>query len=112
MKKICTDINQSRILRDLGVNQATADFGYIGNEGPFLRSSADIDDEMTPAWSLEALLSLLPPGTLFLSRYNRIMADFRGTAGHHDISLSTGASETYLDAVFQIVTAAVREKYI
>ena len=104
MKKICTDINQSRILRDLGVNQATADFGYIGNEGPFLRSSADIDDEMTPAWGLEALL--------FLSRYNRIMADFRGTAGHHDISLSTGASETYLDAVFQIVTAAVREKYI
>lgn len=110
--KNCTGIKQSKRLIELGLDQATADYAYIGEEGPFVRSSAVIDNWMTPAWSLSALLELLPSGTVFLSRYTKMRADYRGHDGENEIVISTGAHDTYLDAVYNLVATALMEGYI
>lgn len=113
MNKNCTDISQSERLRELGLDQATADFCYIGDEGPFLRSSdAPLQEGMTPAWSAVALLELMPKGTVFLSRYRSVSADFRGTRASYDISLSVGTKDTYMDAIYGLVEKALAEGHI
>lgn len=112
MSKNCTDINQSCTLLALGLNPNTADYMYIGNDGPYPRLDAKDASVITPAWSMAALLDLLPSGTLFLSKYMRVRADFRGSCKTHDISLSPNAADTYLDAVYEMVTIALKEKYI
>lgn len=68
MNKICTDIPQSKKLIELGIDINTADMDYI----PFANDPKNYDcvinywnneheDDWIPAWSLSALLELIPP---------------------------------------------------
>lgn len=59
MNKICTTIKQSKELIELGIDIFTSDRFY----------SRDREDELPiiPAWSLSALLELLPSATLDIS---------------------------------------------
>lgn len=70
MNKICTSLEQSKKLIELGIDVSTADMfwkngvsdKYIQCFTPFVSSGTNIDyDYDIPAWSLSALLELMPP---------------------------------------------------
>ena len=58
--KICTSIKQSKKLIELGIDRNTADMCWQNNEFPIGFN----DDDAIPAWSLSALLKMLPLPTL------------------------------------------------
>ena len=60
MNKICTDVSQSKKLLELGVDVNTADMIYNILGEPYVRNDTPIDEYHTPAWSLVALLKLIP----------------------------------------------------
>lgn len=57
MNKICTSIEQSQKLIDLGIDVSTADMCWQNNEFPIGFN----DDDAIPAWSLSALLDIIEP---------------------------------------------------
>ena len=68
MNKICTSIKQSRKLIELGIDINTADMDYIqfANDPKVYDCVINIynnehEDNWIPAWSLSALLELIPP---------------------------------------------------
>ena len=70
MHKICTSLEQSKKLIELGIDINTADMFWkngVSNEyiqcfTPFVSNGTNIDfDYDIPAWSLSALLELMPP---------------------------------------------------
>lgn len=75
MLKICTTLEQSKKLIELGIDVNTADMHYstwtILNEGEYILSpnqgetieelQEDYGNQVIPAWSLSALLELIPP---------------------------------------------------
>lgn len=56
MNKICTSIEQSKKLIELGIDVNTADMCWQNNEFPIGFN----DDNAVPAWSLAALLGVIP----------------------------------------------------
>lgn len=74
MNKICTSIEQSKKLIELGIDINTADMHYstwtILNEGEYILSpnqgetieelQEDYGNQVIPAWSLSALIQVLP----------------------------------------------------
>jgi len=79
MNKICTSIEQSKKLIELGIDVNTADMHYstwtILNEGEYILSpnqgetieelQEDYGNQVIPAWSLSALLRLMPNFNMF-----------------------------------------------
>ena len=79
MNKICTSIEQSKKLIELGIAVNTADMHYstwtILNEGEYILSpnqgetieelQEDYGNQVVPAWSLSALLRLMPNFNMF-----------------------------------------------
>ena len=77
MNKICTSIEQSKKLIELGIDINTADMHYstwtILNEGEYILSpnqgetieelQEDYGNQVIPAWSLSALFDILPDDT-------------------------------------------------
>lgn len=64
MSKICTSIEQSQKLIELGIDINTADMCWQNNEFPIGFN----DDEAVPAWSLTALLELIPSNVFLYSK--------------------------------------------
>lgn len=64
--KICTSIEQSQKLVELGIDVNTADIIYNVFDESYIRHGTPIDKYHTPAWSLAALLCVLPKGTRLL----------------------------------------------
>jgi hypothetical protein len=74
MNKICTSIEQSKKLIELGIDVNTADMYYYDKNifsgamsafnGVLLIRGDKFPDNTTPAWSLSALLKILPLPTL------------------------------------------------
>ena len=58
-RKICTDIDQSKKLTELGIDINTADIIYNILDQSYIRHDAPIDKYHMPAWSLSALLGLI-----------------------------------------------------
>ena len=74
MNKICTSLEQSQKLIELGIDIKTADMYFnTHQDGYFPMGNSKIDwdlvhyDEAIPAWSLSALLELIPP---YLGEFN------------------------------------------
>lgn len=73
MNKICTSIEQSRKLIDLGIDINTADMlwtydfmvGHI-NGINLISELLKPEENDIPAWSLTALMKLIPPGNILL----------------------------------------------
>lgn len=67
MNKICTDVKQSKKLVELGLDISTADMHYnlsVDNKVRMLSvgsPSVLFGDVTIPAWSLSALMDLMPP---------------------------------------------------
>ena len=78
MNKICTSLEQSKKLIELGIDINTADiiyttfYGKVSKNLPMPKEVYDIlkypypGDKCVPAWSLSALLIILPQGTRLL----------------------------------------------
>ena len=68
MNKICTSIEQSQKLIELGIDITTADMCwlYVNEEYFYEVKDGALDEEDIPAWSLSALLGLIPPGNILL----------------------------------------------
>ena len=61
MSKICTSLDQSKRLIELGIDIKTADMYYWCGSDLNIGGYNAIDEELDiPAWSLSALLELLP----------------------------------------------------
>ena len=60
MTKICTSLEQSQILIELGIDADTADIIYNLFDESYIRNDTPIDKYHTPAWSLSALMELMP----------------------------------------------------
>ena len=61
MNKICTDIEQSQKLIELGIDVGTADMYYWHGSHRLLRvNDGKCEDIDVPAWSLSALMNMLP----------------------------------------------------
>ena len=60
MNKICTSIEQSQKLIELGIDVNTADIIYNIFDVSYIRHDTPIDKYHTPAWSLTALMQLMP----------------------------------------------------
>lgn len=58
--KICTSIEQSQKLVELGIDVNTADMIYNVFDESYVRHGIPIDKYHTPAWSLAALMELIP----------------------------------------------------
>lgn len=62
MNKICTSIEQGKKLVELGIDISTADMFWADGERPAIWNNKDISLEELdiPAWSLSALLEIIP----------------------------------------------------
>lgn len=65
--KNCTSIEQSKKLIELSLDVNTADMYYVAYDGNTYLTSMDKEYDKrtdTPAWSLSALIDMVPEGTL------------------------------------------------
>ena len=110
--KICTDLEQSKKLLELGIDVYTADMywkngvsdKYIQCFTPFVSSGTNIDyDYDIPAWSLSALLGLMPKvESMGYEAYPILEHDDEGFAISSPI-YNTEYYEEPIDAAFEMI---------
>ena len=103
MNKICTSIEQSKKLIELGIDVNTADmlwtYDFVVNDINGLNVISDNfkpEENDIPAWSLSALLELIPAGNILL----------RDALSKNYKCINTVDSDLYdnpLDAVFEMI---------
>lgn len=137
MNKICTSIEQSKKLIELGINVKTADMHYstwtILNEGEFILSpnqgetieklQESYGNQIIPAWSLVALLDILPNEIITDNRfechyqihirkydggdnttlYQIAYGNNRGLNGSWHDMINTGEKENLIDCCVQMI---------
>lgn len=73
----CTSIRQSKHLIELGIDPKTADmwhsitYGMVIADRPF-DGSGQPDGEFVPAWSLGALLTIVPEDEFYLAKFKNL----------------------------------------
>lgn len=85
MVKICTSIQQSQKLIEIGIGTNTADMVYVDCEYLEIRDGV-LEEGDIPAWSLVALLALIPiTCVLSISNgYYRIASNETNTCFHNN----------------------------
>lgn len=112
MNPKATTIEQSRKLLELGLDPKSADFAWVGEDGCFVKSSSDeVEDTETPAWSLEALIDALPPGTAFISK-DRLGYCVTFSSGAWVLFQSTSYSKSLLNQIFELVVWLLENGYM
>lgn len=81
MRQVCTTKEESQELLKLGIDKHSADMYYpvypTGNTFPEICDSEEDGLQVDyPAWSLSALLQLVPTGTVFISKYKNPSVEF------------------------------------
>lgn len=141
MNKICTSLEQSKKLIELGIDVNTADLTVIdlpiqgGDRFKFISSKLPNDtfssitdgkSEKIPAWSVSALLDLMPP---YLFEFDRgidlnIYPNLSGKTWHcsympnavenmkHDKFKQITNGDDLIDAVFEMVVRLKENKMI
>lgn len=140
MNKICTSLEQSKKLIELGIDVSTADMHYstwtILNKGEYILSpnqgetieelQEDYGNQIIPAWSLSALLKLMPP---YLFEFERgidlnIYPNLNGKAWHcsympnavenmkNDKFKQITKGDNLIDAVFEMVVWLKKNKML
>ena len=96
MNKICTSIEQSQKLIELGIDVSTADMLYNLLGESYVRHDTPIDKYHTPAWSLSALLKLIPKFSL--------EKDISNNAGYQlHYNYDTTYYDDPIDAAFEMI---------
>ena len=94
--KICTSLEQSKKLIELGIDVSTADMLYNVLGESYVRHDTPIDKYHTPAWSLSALLKLMPKFSL--------EKDISNNAGYQlYYNYDTTYYDDPIDAAFEMV---------
>lgn len=97
MNKICTSLEQSKKLMELGIDRKTSDMNYWCGSGLRIGGYKAQDEELDiPAWSLSALLELIPeriPGTKLVIKWD----------GCYYIEGRDCLRDTAIDAAFEMV---------
>ncbi|MDY6302408.1 MAG: hypothetical protein SPL96_11025 [Bacteroidales bacterium] len=117
MSNIATTISQSRKLIELGLNPATADMKYVyfGETDYGLEIANEFDDRINkffnaitvPAWSLSALLEVMPKPDLY-----RELADLWVCATLFKEGSIMGFGETAIDAAYDAITKMFDRGYL
>lgn len=117
--KICTNIEQSKYLLELGLNPETADMSYdklhtIGVESGYCnipRLSKPISKDDIPCWSLSALLDISPAIDLnkFRGKYK---CDYLKDEWSNGPDYTTDFYKNPIDAVFEMVVWLLENRYI
>ena len=135
MNKICTSIEQSKKLIELGIDINTADMFWdtaepleriVPTVGP-ISDYDDMEDWAVPAWSLSALMNLLPSEFTEVGKYSTTTYvikirkyKFTDEVNLHQIAygsykwyedggytwsdmINTGEKEDFLDACYEMV---------
>ena len=97
MSKICTTIEQSQKLIELGIDRNTADMCWQNNIFPIGFN----DEDAVPAWSLSALLELMP--TCVLSVFNKTDGHLYRVVKDTDERKETEYHRNSIDAAFVMV---------
>ena len=115
MNKICTSLEQSQKLIELRIDRNTADMYYTSEHStPSIMTGAKSDySSYVPAWSLAALLDILPNNEVTTTTVTRggwnsetakyldiWFADYETEKHDNDFTLS---ADTPLDAAFELV---------
>lgn len=135
MNKICTSIEQSKKLIELGIDPKTADMFWDMAEPEERRMPTvglisdydDMEDWAVPAWSLSALMNLLPSEFTEVGKYSTTIYvikirkyKFTDEVNLHQIAygsykwyedggytwsdmINTGEKEDFLDACYEMV---------
>jgi len=131
MNKICTDIEQSRKLIELGLDVKTADMYWWATSLRYYIEAMDDGDfneaeGHIPAWSLSALLNLMPP---YLFEFERgidlnIYPDLNSKGWHciympnniynmpKDKFRQITSNDNLLDAAYEMVVWLLENNYI
>ena len=139
MNKICTDIEQSKKLLELGIDITTADmYWWYSGKRYYIEAMDDGDFDETeghiPAWSLSALMNLLPSEFTEKGEYSETTyrIDIRKYALTDDVDIyqiaygnyhwyedgsrswkdmiNSGEKEELIDAAFQMVVWLLENK--
>jgi len=112
MNKICTSIEQSKRLVELGIDINTADMIHNILGESYVRYDTPIDKYHTPAWSLAALMALIPkkqhPELVLNAHYKWIC----NISDPFSFAYKPMAGDNPLDAAFKMVYWLKKEKYI
>lgn len=110
MNKICTSIEQSKKLIELGLDVKTADMmwddwrlideGWKLNVGYYPEIEQDYGRKCYPAWSLTALLGLLPKGFILMDAQSEADLYSVWVPGFND---SHFWKDNMVDATFEMV---------
>lgn len=113
MEKICTTKKQGEELLKLGIERKTADMYWpLGFPFPEVCDEGDKEQADYPAWTLGALLQLIPSsGTLFISRYKGGSVDFCITRGSQTYNYECKEKNLF-DSVFKLVILLRSDKFI
>jgi len=122
MAKICTDIEQSKKLLELGLSQETADMSYIETpanefrlmaynykETMVLRDLRGSDAVVYPCWSLSALLELIPYPSLHRTVRGWSCESYNREGNRFQIGMNT---DNPLDAAFEMVCRLLENEKI
>ena len=110
--KICTDIEQSKKLTELGIDINTADIIYNIFDKSYIRHDTPIDKYHMPAWSLTALLELIPKEqhtTLILNAHYKWVCDISNPGS---FTYEPTSGDNPLDAVFEMILELHRLKML
>ena len=117
MNKICTTIEQSKKLIKLGIDVKTADMIHNILGEPYVRHDTLVDEYHTPAWSLSALLELIPDKisisneSYYLS-FTKKSVEFRGPITWDGQKAKSFEMDNTLDAAFEMVCWLLENKKI
>lgn len=117
MNKICTTIEQSKKLIELGIDVNTADMFWADGERPAVWNNKDtsLDEMDIPAWSLAALLDILKNRAYSIDDANVILSSYR-TVEWWDLSINNSGLETVtksdlIDACYEMIVK-LKEKFV
>lgn len=106
MNKICTSIEQSQKLIELGVDRKSSDMYYWCGSDLRIGGYRAQDEELDiPAWSLSALMNLLPEHVQVPPYLNQ--NEYRSNKNNGTIEFGddyhTEKSTNFFDAVFKLI---------
>lgn len=112
MNKICTSLEQSKKLIELGVDVNTADMIYLYNDimdryiEPAIIREFEFISNTLPAWSLSALLELMPERIKIGEELSFCLASKKSSTGFsfgYNLNGSTIVKDNPLDAAFEMI---------
>ena len=108
MNKICTSIEQSKKLIELCIDIHTADMYYTSEyvTPSVITGSKDDYSTYIPAWSLTALLELMPERIKIGEELSFCLASKKSSTGFsfgYNLNGSTFVKDNPLDAAFEMV---------